>query len=179
MKRKLLLSALLLISSAPIIAQDVSNTATKTTTPDQTTASIPIIKPVLSETQVIDRKIAAVDAKLAYYSSHPDEKKIAESDGTIASLEKEKSALVARKSQTTTKPNPPAPQMSAGKTAPVETVEHLNSVILAIDHKVEFIKNDQTENQHAIESGWYDKMAQKRADLVEKRDNLIKEQATK
>jgi len=68
---------------------------------------------------------------------------------------------------------------SVGKKPEPETVEHLNSVILAIDHKVEFIKSDQTENQHAIESGWYDKMAQKRADLVVKRDNLIKEQATK
>ena len=179
MKRKLLLSALLLLSSAPFFAQEVSNSAVKSTTPAPattgTSVSNPIIQPLLTKEEARERRIASIDAKLAYYTSHPEEKKAAEANGTIASLEKERADLLVQKDQAA-KSNAQTPQMSAGKTQPVETVEHLNSVINAIDTKVAYVKSDQVENQKALESGWYDMMAKQRASLVSKKEALLKSQ---
>ncbi len=54
-----------------------------------------------------------------------------------------------------------------------ETLAHVNAVIKAIDHKVAYVKSDQSENQKAIETGWYDKMAEQRAIFVAKREVLL------
>jgi hypothetical protein len=59
-----------------------------------------------------------------------------------------------------------------------ETIEHLDAVILAIDHKVSFVKNDEEQHKKALETGWYDKMAKSREKLVAKREALLeREQA--
>jgi hypothetical protein len=54
-----------------------------------------------------------------------------------------------------------------------ETIEHLDAVILAIDHKVEFVKNDEEQHKKALETGWYDKMAASRAKLTAKKQLLL------
>lgn len=54
------------------------------------------------------------------------------------------------------------------------TVEQCQSVIDAIDHKVEYIKSDQTQHEKALASGWYDRMAKNRAAWVADRDELMR-----
>jgi Na+/phosphate symporter len=54
------------------------------------------------------------------------------------------------------------------------TVELCEYVINAIDQKVEYIKNDQTEHEKALASGWYDRMAVNRAAWVADRDELLR-----
>ena len=175
MKRKLLISVLLLLSSAYTFAQEVSNSAVKPTNPvETTTPSNPIIKPLLTQEEARERRIATIDSKLQYFASHPEEKKTAESNGTIAALEKERAELIAQKGQTASTAQ--KPQMSAGTQQPVETVEHLNSVITAIDNKVAYVKGNEAENQKALESGWYEMMAKQRASLVLKKEALLKSQ---
>lgn len=129
----------------------------------------------MTEEEARERRIASIDAKMQFYATHPDEKKIAESDGTIAAMEKERAELIAQKGQAS-KPASQTPQMSVGKPQPVETVEHLDSVISAIDSKVAHVKSDQAENQKALESGWYEMMAKQRASLVSKKEALLKSQ---
>lgn len=61
-----------------------------------------------------------------------------------------------------------------------ETVEHLNSVIDAIDSKVAYVKTDEAESKKATDSGWFIMMAKQREILVAKREALIQRQnATK
>lgn len=57
-----------------------------------------------------------------------------------------------------------------------ETVEHLNSVIDAIDSKVAYVKTDEAESKKATEAGWFIMMARQREILVAKREVLIQRQ---
>jgi len=57
-----------------------------------------------------------------------------------------------------------------------ETVEHLNSVIDAIDSKVAYVKTDEAESKKATDSGWFIMMARQREILVAKREALIQRQ---
>jgi len=60
---------------------------------------------------------------------------------------------------------------------PVRTIEdeisEIDRTIEAIDIKVNVIKNDKVENKKALESGWYDQMAEYRKTAVAKKEVLI------
>jgi hypothetical protein len=55
-----------------------------------------------------------------------------------------------------------------------ETIEHIESVINAIDKKVAYVKSDQTENEKAIATGWYELMARNRAAWVADKEELLR-----
>jgi hypothetical protein len=71
------------------------------------------------------------------------------------------------------------PKVAAADSLQGETIEHLDALIQAIDGKVAFVKSDQTENEKALASGWYDKMASTRARCVAKRQVLVARTTTK
>jgi hypothetical protein len=180
MKEKLLLtvSSLLVASFAQLNAQELTGTPkenkTETVTP-LGTEPVPVNQ--------IDRQIAAIDAKFAYYSKNQAEYDKAKADGTMDALETKRQQLVLEKNKSTNTTIKPielkaasSGTVSTGNTAPAETVEHLDYVIKAIDNKVAHVKSDQGENQQALETGWYDMMAKQRASLVEKRTTLLKSQ---
>lgn len=66
-----------------------------------------------------------------------------------------------------------APKVAAADSLQGETIEHLDALIQAIDGKVAFVKNDPEQNEKALASGWYDKMAATRARSVAKREVLV------
>lgn len=182
MKGKLLLtvSSLLVASFAQINAQEITGTPkgnhTETVTP---IGAEPVV------VNQIDRQIAAIDAKFAFYSKNQAEYDKAKADGTMDALETKRQQLVLEKNKTTNSDSSIKPielksassgTLSVGKSTPAETVEHLDYVIKAIDNKVAHVQSDQTENQQALETGWFDMMAKQRATLVEKRAALIKSQ---
>jgi hypothetical protein len=63
------------------------------------------------------------------------------------------------------------------ETTPARTIEdeiaEVDKTIEAIDIKVNVIKNDKVENKKAIESGWYEQMAEYRKTAVAKKEVLI------
>lgn len=54
-----------------------------------------------------------------------------------------------------------------------ETIAHCDAVIQAIDNKVEYVKSDQEQNEKALSTGWFDKMAASRARYVARKEALI------
>ena len=65
------------------------------------------------------------------------------------------------------------PQPVVADTLAGETIEHCDALILAIDNKVAHVKSDQYQNEKALATGWYDKMANNRAGYVARREALI------
>lgn len=59
-----------------------------------------------------------------------------------------------------------------------ETIEHIESVIAAIDHKVAYVKSDQIQNEKALATGWYDLMARNRAAWVADKEELLRRKNT-
>lgn len=59
-----------------------------------------------------------------------------------------------------------------------ETAEHLEALIRAIDTKVEYVNSDQELREKALAEGWFERMAQYRAEAVAKKEALLKEQQT-
>ncbi len=182
MKEKLLLtvSSLLVASFAQLNAQELTGTPKE----NKTETVTPLGTEPVSVNQ-IDRQIAAIDAKFAYYSKNQAEYDKAKADGTMDALETKRQQLVLEKNKSTNQETAIKPielkvassgTVSTVSSAPVETVEHLDYVIKAIDNKVAHVKSDQGENQEALETGWYDMMAKQRASLVEKRTALLKSQ---
>lgn len=53
-----------------------------------------------------------------------------------------------------------------------QQVESIEKHIKSIDIKVDYIKNDEVENQLATESGWYQKMEATKNYLLEKKEQL-------
>lgn len=130
-----------------------------------------------ASTVTLDQQIAALDAKIVYYESHPEEKAVALNDGTIAKLQEERNQLILKRKAL----NPPTQTLSAtgNKTTPstpntsLATVEHCDVVIASIDSKVASVKADPAQHEQALSSGYYEMMAKQRAKLVEQREQLL------
>src|ERR1044071_5466439 len=60
---------------------------------------------------------------------------------------------------TKTQSGPPSHHTASADTLAGETIEHCNSMVQAIDNKVEYVKSDQNQHEKALATGWYDKMA--------------------
>ncbi len=54
-----------------------------------------------------------------------------------------------------------------------ETIAHCDAVIAAIDHKVAYIRSDQSKAESAEANGWFDQMARNRAAYVARREALL------
>lgn len=56
--------------------------------------------------------------------------------------------------------------------SPEERIQNINLHISAIDAKVEYISSDQNQKEDAESSGWFQRMAEIKAELIEERKLL-------
>ena len=170
MRQALLLTCLLLFGNT-VFCQDSKNRVeiTKIQKPSSSTGS---------ELSSVNNQILAYDRKINYFESHLEEKKLALENGTLLKLQSERDSLILisiqlQKTVESKSVGTKNTQLTKVNTEGSESIEHIDSVIAAIDSKVAWVKQDQTENQKALESGYYVMMETQKAKLLEKRKELV------